>query len=101
MAVSATEIRELLRMIRGVEAVDVTSPGVPMVVAMASGLEFPLPDEARIERATITRYARWLAESEPRTLHELADEFGVSAERIRQIEAKAMQKMRKQLAATL
>ena len=45
--------------------------------------------------------ARWLAESEPRTLHELADEFGVSAERIRQIEAKAMQKMKKQLAETI
>jgi RNA polymerase sigma-32 factor len=43
--------------------------------------------------------ARWLAESEPMTLHELADEFGVSAERIRQIEVKAMQKMKTQLAA--
>jgi RNA polymerase sigma-32 factor len=43
--------------------------------------------------------ARWLAAEEPRTLHELADEFGVSAERIRQIEAKAMQKMKKQMAA--
>ena len=43
--------------------------------------------------------ARWLAESNPKTLHELADEFGVSAERIRQIEAKAMQKMKKQMAA--
>jgi len=42
--------------------------------------------------------ARWLAESDPKTLHELADEFNVSAERIRQIEAKAMQKMKKQLA---
>jgi RNA polymerase sigma-32 factor len=40
--------------------------------------------------------ARWLAE-EPATLHDLADEFGVSAERIRQIEAKAMQKMRTSL----
>ena len=28
------------------------------------------------------------------TLHELADEFGVSAERIRQIEVKALQKMK-------
>ena len=43
--------------------------------------------------------ARWLAESEPRTLHELADEFGVSAERIRQIEAKALQKMKKTMGA--
>ena len=42
--------------------------------------------------------ARWLAESDPKTLHELAGEFGVSAERIRQIEAKAMQRMKKELA---
>jgi RNA polymerase sigma-32 factor len=37
---------------------------------------------------------RWLVEKDPATLHELADEFGVSAERIRQIEAKALTKMR-------
>ena len=37
---------------------------------------------------------RWLAENDAATLHELAGEFGVSAERIRQIEAKALQKMR-------
>jgi RNA polymerase sigma-32 factor len=43
--------------------------------------------------------ARWLREKDPATLHDLADEFGVSAERIRQIEAKAMQKMRKLLPA--
>jgi RNA polymerase sigma-32 factor len=38
--------------------------------------------------------ARWLRESDQATLHDLAAEFGVSAERIRQIEHKAMQKMR-------
>jgi len=38
--------------------------------------------------------ARWLREKDTATLHDLADELGVSAERIRQIEAKAMQKMR-------
>ena len=38
--------------------------------------------------------ARWLQEKDSKTLHELADEFGVSAERIRQIEQKAMQKMK-------
>jgi len=38
--------------------------------------------------------ARWLAEKEPATLHDLAAEFGVSAERIRQIEAKALVKMK-------
>jgi len=43
--------------------------------------------------------ARWLNETDPKTLHDLAGEFGVSAERIRQIEAKAMQKMKKEMAA--
>lgn len=38
--------------------------------------------------------ARWLTEGESSTLHELAAEYGVSAERIRQIEARALQKMR-------
>ncbi|MDQ5877548.1 MAG: polymerase sigma-32 factor, partial [Pseudomonadota bacterium] len=43
--------------------------------------------------------ARWLAEGDAATLHELADEFSVSAERIRQIEAKALQKMKGLLSA--
>jgi RNA polymerase sigma-32 factor len=45
--------------------------------------------------------ARWLASDDGSgaTLHELAAEFGVSAERIRQIEAAAMKKMRATLAA--
>ncbi len=38
--------------------------------------------------------ARWLREKDAATLHDLAAEFGVSAERIRQIEAKALKKMR-------
>jgi RNA polymerase sigma-32 factor len=43
--------------------------------------------------------ARWLREKDAATLHDLAAEFKVSAERIRQIEAKALDKMRKQLPA--
>ena len=43
--------------------------------------------------------ARWLAENESATLHELASEFGVSAERIRQIESKALSKMKGSMAA--
>jgi RNA polymerase sigma-32 factor len=48
--------------------------------------------------------ARWLAEDASgnvgsATLHDLADEFGVSAERIRQIESAAMKKMKTALAA--
>ena len=38
--------------------------------------------------------ARWLRERDQATLHDLAAELGVSAERVRQIENKAMQKMR-------
>lgn len=38
--------------------------------------------------------ARWLREKDTATLHDLAEELGVSAERVRQIEAKALQKMR-------
>jgi len=41
---------------------------------------------------------RWLAENKA-TLHELAAEYGVSAERVRQIEANAIGKLRKQLVA--
>ncbi len=43
--------------------------------------------------------SRWLREdAEQLTLHDLAAEFSVSAERIRQIEVKAMQKMKQALA---
>ena len=43
--------------------------------------------------------ARWLNEKASATLHDLAAEFGVSAERIRQIEAKALAKMKSVIAA--
>jgi len=46
------------------------------------------------ERSRRVVEARWLQEKDSKTLHELADEFGVSAERIRQIEQKAMLKMK-------
>jgi len=42
--------------------------------------------------------ARWMTDQKA-TLHELADEYGVSAERIRQIEANAIKKLRKLVAA--
>ncbi|MFA5632075.1 MAG: RNA polymerase sigma factor RpoH [Porticoccaceae bacterium] len=41
---------------------------------------------------------RWLSESKA-TLHELADEYGVSAERIRQLEQNAMKKVRASMEA--
>ena len=44
--------------------------------------------------------ARWLREDEHATLQDLADQYGVSAERIRQIESKALKAMRGQIAAS-
>ena len=44
-------------------------------------------------RDIITR--RWLAEDHEATLQVLADKYGVLAERIRQIDVKAMKQMRK------
>ncbi len=48
-------------------------------------------------RDIITR--RWLKDDDKATLQELADEYGVSAERIRQVEDNAMKKMRAVFAA--
>ncbi len=66
-----------------------------------SGLRDALASLDERSRAIVQR--RWLVEDdeETATLHELAAEYGVSAERIRQIEAKAMQKMKGVLAARM
>ncbi|TAK91558.1 MAG: RNA polymerase sigma factor RpoH [Burkholderiaceae bacterium] len=63
----------------------------------STGLEAAL--QTLDERSRRIVQARWLdaqdeGEGGGATLHDLADEFGVSAERIRQIEAKALQKMK-------
>jgi len=52
------------------------------------------------ERSRRIIEARWLREKDSATLHELATEFKVSAERIRQIEAKALTKMKGAFGAT-
>jgi len=63
----------------------------------AAGLEQAL--EALDARSRRIIEARWLREKNPLTLHDLAAEFSVSAERIRQIEAKALAKMKKAMPA--
>jgi RNA polymerase sigma-32 factor len=50
------------------------------------------------ERSRDIVQSRWLAEQKA-TLHDLADKYGVSAERIRQLEANAMKKMKGALIA--
>ena len=49
------------------------------------------------DRARRIIEARWLTESKM-TLHQLADEYGISAERIRQLEANAIKKLRNAMA---
>jgi RNA polymerase sigma-32 factor len=51
--------------------------------------------DARSRRIIETR---WLREENQATLQELADEYGVSAERIRQIESKALKTMKSEMA---
>ena len=49
------------------------------------------------ERSQDILASRWLGEKK-QTLHSLADKYGVSAERIRQIESNAMKKLRESIA---
>ncbi len=71
--------------------------GAQISALRSAGLERAL--ESLDPRSRRIVESRWLSGKEPATLHELAVEFDVSAERIRQIEAKAMQKMRKLMLA--
>ncbi|MGE8588385.1 MAG: sigma factor-like helix-turn-helix DNA-binding protein, partial [Alcaligenes sp.] len=64
-----------------------------------SGLEEAIA--ALDERSQRIVRARWLQDEGGATLHELAAEFGVSAERIRQIESAAFKKLRLALAGSV
>lgn len=57
-----------------------------------TGLQAALGQLDERSRRIVT--ARWLNDDGSATLHDLAAEFGVSAERVRQIEAAALKKMR-------
>lgn len=64
------------------------------------GLEAALASlDPRSRRIVETRWLKEADEGGGKTLHDLADEFGVSAERIRQIEVSALKKMKGALAA--
>lgn len=65
----------------------------------SSGLKHAL--ESLDDRSRRIIEARWLDSENVATLHELAAEFKVSAERIRQIEQKAMGKMHDAMTATV
>jgi RNA polymerase sigma-32 factor len=84
---AADEASEPFRVLEAEESERVRSQG------LQKALETLDPRSRRIVEA------RWLREKDSATLHDLAAEFKVSAERIRQIEAKALDKMRKMLPA--
>jgi RNA polymerase sigma-32 factor len=63
----------------------------------SEGLHVALAKLDRRSRDVIE--ARWLRDDDKATLQELADQYGVSAERIRQIESKALKTMRGQMGA--
>src|SRR5437763_13506318 len=83
----ADEAAEPYRVLEAEESERVKSAGLEKALATLD------PRSRRIVEA------RWLREKDAATLHDLAAEFKVSAERIRQIEAKALDKMRKALPA--
>jgi len=83
----ADEADEPYRVLEAEESERVRSAGLQKALATLD------PRSRRIVEA------RWLREQDTATLHELAAEFKVSAERIRQIEAKALDKMRQLLPA--
>jgi RNA polymerase sigma-32 factor len=80
---AADEAAEPSRALEAVQEEDVQSASLKKALAELD------PRSRRIVES------RWLREKDTATLHDLAAEFKVSAERIRQIEAKAMEKMKK------
>lgn len=76
---------------------------LPYQQAMEAGVEWlesALFELSARERYIIRCRFGWGREFEPRTLQEIADELGVSRERVRQVEAKAIAKLR-EIAAKL
>ena len=53
------------------------------------------------ERSREIVYGRWITEENPRTLEDLGNEFGISAERVRQIEKQALLQVREQIGEEL
>ena len=84
---AADDAAEPYRLLEAEESERVRSEGLQQALATLD------PRSRRIVEA------RWLREKDTATLHDLAAEFKVSAERIRQIEAKALDKMKKLLPA--
>jgi RNA polymerase sigma-32 factor len=81
-------------------------PTEKMAAAEANALQGPKLDQALMaldERSRNIVQSRWLAMDAEgngtKTLHDLASEYGISAERVRQIETSALKKMRGMLQA--
>jgi RNA polymerase sigma-32 factor len=118
LGVSPKEVTEMERRLSARDAIFDPAPGADDEHSFTPAAYLPSPDAnpaTLVEKADWTDDAtermtaamkdlddrsrdilqsRWLTESKM-TLHELADRYGVSAERIRQVEANAIKKLRK------
>ena len=121
LGVTPTEVNEMERRLSGQDVSFDPDPGDDESYAPIAYLPSPNADPAQLvesadwdddahdrlglaldeldERSRAIVARRWLAEDKA-TLHELAAEFDVSAERIRQIESNAIAKLRKQMSAS-
>ncbi|MDH5454468.1 MAG: RNA polymerase sigma factor RpoH [Gammaproteobacteria bacterium] len=121
LGVSATEVTEMEKRLHSRDAIFDPTPDLDDDRNFTPAAYLPAPDadpamqveaadfnhdattrmtaalEVLDDRARRIIEARWLTESKM-TLHELADEYGVSAERIRQLEANAINKLRNAMA---
>src|SRR5210317_98357 len=121
LGVSAKEVTEMEKRLHARDAIFDPSPDADDERAFAPAAYLPSPDAdpAKLietadfnddastrmhaalnildERSRHILEERWLTEDK-RTLHDLADEYGVSAERIRQLEVNAIKKLRNAMA---
>ena len=83
-------------------------PSAPVAATLQVSLSTPFADDGallftvtggRVDSVDAPGYTLYTSQTDPATLQDLATEYGVSAERIRQIEGKAIKSMRGQMSA--
>jgi RNA polymerase sigma-32 factor len=121
LGVSPQEVTEMEKRLHARDAIFDPAPDVDDERAFTPAAYLPSPDadpaklvetadfndDASVRMAAAIRTlddrsrhiieSRWLSEDKL-TLHELADEYGISAERVRQVEANAIKKLRSAMA---
>jgi len=89
-----TGSEEVMELVGGLEQYD---PHAPSMLELRDSLETVLAQLSRRERAIVTRHYGLHDAGRTQTLQELSNSLGISKERVRQIERRAMQKLRTML----